>query len=62
MSNNIIKRVLQTIVSGLFGIQSHSNMEKDFEVGKPKYYIVAGIITVVIILLTLYNIVKYVVR
>ncbi len=55
-------RILQTLLSGLFGIQSRKNMEKDFTTGKIQHYVIAGIITVILIIFIIYNIVKFIIN
>lgn len=61
--NSFIK-ILQTIIAGLLGIQSKKNMQADFDnfsQGRFGYYILAGVITVVIIIITIYSLVKYII-
>lgn len=53
-------RILQTILSAMLGVQSRKNMEKDFTTGKIQHYVIAGIITVILVILILYNLVKYI--
>lgn len=43
--------VLKSLLSGLFGIQTQANQEKDFQQGKPIDFIIAGIIGVVTLLI-----------
>lgn len=44
----------------MLGVQSRKNMEKDFTTGKIQHYVIAGIITVILVILILYNLVKYI--
>ncbi len=43
--------VLKSLLSGLFGIQTQRNHEKDFQQGQPIDFIIAGIIGVVALLI-----------
>lgn len=56
------KKILQSIFSALLGVQSQKNMEKDIEYGKIHHYVIAGVILVIIILVTIYSIVNLVIR
>lgn len=53
-------KVIQSVLAGLFGVQSGANRERDFTSGRPGDYIFIGIIAIVIFVLTLVGIVKWI--
>jgi len=52
--------VLKSTVFAACGIQSKANRERDFEHGKPSTFIIAGIIFVLVFILSIVGIVKLV--
>jgi hypothetical protein len=45
--------VLQSVIAAMFGVQSDSKRQQDFEKGNAAEYIVVGIIMVVVFILTI---------
>lgn len=54
-------KVLQSVLAGALGVQSSKRREEDFESGNPLPYIIAGIIFLVIFLVTIALIVQWVI-
>ena len=52
--------LLLSIVAGLFGIQSRKNQERDFKSGKISNFVVAGVLSVLFILITMFVVVNIV--
>jgi hypothetical protein len=50
--------IMKSVGAAMIGVQSDSNRERDFEKGKPAHFIIAGVIFVIIFLLTLATIVS----
>jgi len=50
--------VMKSVGAAMIGVQSDKNRERDFEQGKPSHFIVAGIIFVIIFLLTIATVVS----
>jgi len=46
-------KILQSMFAALLGVQSESNRQRDFNFGKPQHFIVAGIVTTIILILLL---------
>jgi len=53
-------QVAKSVLSGMFGVQSSKNRERDFTKGKPIHYVVVGLLFTVIFILTLVGVVKLV--
>jgi len=53
-------QVVKSVLSGMFGVQSSKNRERDFTKGKPIHYVVVGLLFTVIFILTLVGVVKLV--
>ncbi len=45
--------IVQSVIAAMFGVQSDSNREQDFTHGKASDYIIAGIIGVILFVLTI---------
>ncbi|WP_196138663.1 DUF2970 domain-containing protein [Aliikangiella sp. G2MR2-5] len=52
-----ILSVLQSVIAAMFGVQSESKRQQDFENGHPGTYIFVGIVMVIIFIFTLISIV-----
>lgn len=52
--------VLKSTIYAACGIQSKANRERDFEHGKPSTFIIAGIIFVIVFILSIVGVVKLV--
>ncbi|MCW8955729.1 MAG: DUF2970 domain-containing protein [Gammaproteobacteria bacterium] len=52
--------LLQSILAAAIGVQSEKNRLRDFNYGKPIYFIVAGLIFVVVFIVVLITIVQMV--
>ena len=50
--------IIKSVGAAMIGVQSDSNRERDFEQGKASHFIIAGVIFVIIFLLTLATIVS----
>ena len=50
--------MVQSVIAGIFGVQSDKNREKDFKKGDASQFIVLGIAATVIILITMIVIVR----
>lgn len=53
--------VLQSVFAAAIGVQSKKNRQRDFEHGKPLTFIIAGLIFVVVFILSVYGVVQLVV-
>ena len=53
--------VVQSTLAAILGVQSSKNRERDFKQADASQYIVAGIITTLIILIGMYSLVSYVI-
>lgn len=53
--------VVQSTLAALLGVQSGKNRERDFKQKDASQYIIAGIITVFILLIGMYTLVSYVI-
>ncbi len=51
--------ILKSVFASFFGVQTNANRIRDFESGKFWHFFVAGLIFVVVFLLTILGIVKY---
>lgn len=54
--------VLGSVVSSMFGVQSNRKREEDFTHGKPSQYIMIGLLVTVIFVLTVWGVVKLVMK
>lgn len=50
--------IMKSVGAAMIGVQSDANRERDFEKGKPAHFIIAGIIFVVIFLITIGTVVS----
>ena len=50
--------IMKSVGAAMIGVQSDNNRERDFEQGKASHFIVAGIIFVIIFLLTIATVVS----
>lgn len=50
--------IMKSVGAAMIGVQSDGNRERDFEQGKASHFIIAGVIFVIIFLLTLATIVS----
>ena len=53
-------QVIGGVLAAGFGVQSEKNRLRDFQSGSPKTFIVVGIIGTILIILTLYTVVRLV--
>ncbi len=51
-----------SIAAAAMGVQSHKNRERDFSSGSPARFVIGGIIGTVLFVLTMYFIVRFVLR
>ena len=51
------KSVVLSALSAAFGVQKRSNLERDFQEGKPAHYIIAGIVGTLLFVLILISVV-----
>ena len=54
--------VLGSVLASMFGVQSNRKRTEDFTHGKPSQYIVIGLIVTVLFVLTIYGVVKLVMK
>ena len=54
--------VLGSVLAGMFGVQSNRKRTEDFTHGKPSQYIVIGLIVTVVFVLTIWGVVKLVMK
>lgn len=59
-SNVNFLSVLQSTLAAAIGVQSDKNRQRDFSHGKPLYYIIAGIIFVVVFIASIVAVVQMV--
>lgn len=52
--------IVQSVLAAAIGVQSEKNRQRDFKQGKPIYYIIAGLIFVVIFITVIITIVQLV--
>ncbi len=57
-----IKSIVFSALSAVFGVQKKSNLERDFQQGKPAHYIIAGIIGTALFVVVLVLIVHLVLQ
>ena len=57
-----IKSIVFSALSAAFGVQKKSNLERDFQQGKPAHYIIAGIIGTALFVVVLVLIVHLVLQ
>ncbi|MFT5451319.1 MAG: hypothetical protein ACI9N9_000803 [Enterobacterales bacterium] len=50
--------IMKSVGAAMIGVQSDNNRERDFEQGKASHFIIAGVIFVIIFLLTIATIVS----
>ncbi len=55
-----LKDTFKSIAAAFFGVQSNKNREKDFSQGKVSYFIIAGIISVIVFIVGLIAVVSLV--
>jgi hypothetical protein len=60
MSSQNFKETFKSVGAAFFGVQSDKNRERDFTQGKFSYFIIAGVIAVVIFITVLISIVSLV--
>lgn len=53
-------QVIQSVIAAMFGVQSARNRQRDFTAGEARYYIIGGIIFVILFILILFIIVNLV--
>lgn len=56
-----IWRIVGSVLASFFGVQSSRNRKRDFEFGKAKNFVVAGVIMTAVCCLALYSIVSVVI-
>jgi len=54
--------VFGSVLASMFGVQSSRNREKDFSHGKPYQYIIIGLLVTVVFILTIWGVVKLVMK
>jgi len=54
-------RVVLSVISAMFGVQSTKNQERDFAKGKPAAYIIVGLIMTLLFILTIWTVVSLVI-
>lgn len=54
--------VLVSVLASMFGVQSSRNREKDFTHGRPSQYIIIGLLMTIIFVLTVWGVVKLVMK
>jgi len=52
--------IMKSTIAAACGIQTKANRERDFENGKPSTFVIAGLVFVVIFILSMYGIVQLV--
>ncbi|MBI2803225.1 MAG: DUF2970 domain-containing protein [Gammaproteobacteria bacterium] len=57
-----ILQVMQSVLAASIGVQSNKNRERDFKKGSAKTFIIAGIIGTILFVLTIFSIVKLVLK
>lgn len=55
-------QMVMSVLAAFFGVQSERNRQRDFQHGKPIYFIVAGIILTVLFILLVWGTVNLVLR
>ncbi len=55
-------KVLGSVLASMFGVQSSRKREEDFSHGKPSHYIIVGLFVTVIFILSIWGVVKLVMR
>ncbi len=53
-------QVAKSVLAAMLGVQKSENYQRDFQYGKPRQYIILGIIFVILFILILVGIVKLV--
>jgi len=54
--------VLGSVLASMFGVQSNRTREQDFTHGKPSQYIIIGLLVTVVFVLTIWGVVKLVMK
>jgi hypothetical protein len=54
--------VLGSVLASMFGVQSNRKREQDFAHGKPSQYILVGLLVTVVFILTVWGVVKLVMK
>jgi len=57
-----ILQVIQSVLAASFGVQSNRNRERDFKQGSAKAFIIAGLVGTLLFILTVYTVVKVVLK
>jgi hypothetical protein len=52
--------LIQSTAAAAFGVQTQKNRERDFSQGKPHVFIIAGLIFVLVFVLSVYTVVQMV--
>lgn len=60
MSSQNFKDTFKSVGAAFFGVQSDKNRERDFTQGKFSYFVIAGVIAVVLFIAVLVTIVSFV--
>ena len=55
-------KVVLSVIAAMFGVQSDKNRQRDFSRGRPAAYIIVGIMMTVLFILTVWLVVKFVLR
>ena len=57
-----LSKVLGSVLASMFGVQSTRKREEDFMYGRPYQYIIVGLIVTVVFILSVWGVVKLVMR
>lgn len=57
-----IKSVAYSVLSAAFGVQKKTNLERDFQQGRPAHYVIAGIVGTALLIVILIAIVHMVLK
>ena len=57
-----IFKVVLSVISAMFGVQSSKNHERDFAKGRPAAYIIVGIVMTILFILTIWTVVSIVMK
>jgi hypothetical protein len=55
-----IKHIIKSILGAFIGIQNEEHAKKDFEQGSLHYYVIGGIIGVLVLIILIYGAVRWV--
>lgn len=53
-------QIASSTVAAMFGVQSQANRERDFRVGKPIHFVVAGVVGTIVFVLVIVAVVRLV--